>query len=302
MTLLEYINSEKRGFFLPDMSSNGLSLVDLTIYDVYLSAENQLKLALAMDELYESDFIYGLGDGALFCEVLGCEVDRPEYDFPSVISHPVQTVEDVRKLKVPDMYKTKRINMSLEATKLISQNINKPFYAPIQGPFTFAVELAGATHFLRSIIKNPQFVEELLDFTEQVVKAYVVAANKAGAKYISIAEPAAVTLSPKRFDEYVVPRLNRIYEALDCWKGMHICGDTTELIPSMLSCNIDAISLDQIMDYNKVIKMVPENIVLIGNLDPIELIGKGTPKQIIAATKKMKEDLKDYKNYLCALG
>ncbi|MGL5439705.1 MAG: uroporphyrinogen decarboxylase family protein [Filifactoraceae bacterium] len=302
MTLLEYINSEPRGFFLPDMATNGLELVDLTPYEVYLNPENQLKLARTMNEFFESDFIYGFCDGGLFCEILGCEMYKPDDDFPSVMSHPVKTIEDVRALNVPNPYEDIRMKTNLETIELISKNIDKPYYTSIQGPFTLAVQLAGATHFLRSIIKEPQFVKELLDFTVQVIETYAVAAWKAGTKYLSIAEPAAVTLDLHRFDKLVVPSVNRIFDQISCWKGMHICGDTTELLPSMIKCHLDAISLDQMMDYNKVMKIIPENIVLIGNLDPIELVGKGSPSKIIEETRRMKSDMRAYNNYLCALG
>ena len=67
MTLLEYINSEDRGFFLPDMGTNGLILTGLSAYEVYESPKNQLKVAETMNEVLESDFIYSMSDGALFC-------------------------------------------------------------------------------------------------------------------------------------------------------------------------------------------------------------------------------------------
>ena len=35
MTLLQYINSEDRGFFLPDMGTNGLFLINKKAYEVY---------------------------------------------------------------------------------------------------------------------------------------------------------------------------------------------------------------------------------------------------------------------------
>ena len=44
-TLLEYINSENRGYFLPDMGTNGLELVWYTAYEVYEDPEKQLELA-----------------------------------------------------------------------------------------------------------------------------------------------------------------------------------------------------------------------------------------------------------------
>lgn len=302
MTLLEYINSENRGFFLPDMATNGLELVGYTAYQVYTDPKKQLELAIKMNEVFESDFIYSLCDGAIFCEALGLELLKPDYDFPSVIEHPIKTIQDVRNLEVPDPYKSGRMPTNLESLRLIANTIDKPLYVSIQGPFTLAIQLAGATHLLRALIKDVDYVKALLDFTCDTVKRYSKAVNEAGAKYISISEPGTVTLSPTQFEEYVVHRVNEILDNLDCWKGMHICGDTTHFLDLMLKCNLDAISLDQIMDYKVVAPRVPENIVLIGNLDPIELVGRGTPGEIKKATMEIRKDMKNYKNYLCALG
>lgn len=302
MTLLEYINSEDRGFFLPDMGTNGLFLTGLTIYEVYENPENQLKVAETMNKVLESDFIYSMSDGALFCETLGLELLKPDFDFPSVLSHPIVDLESLRKYSVPDPYSSGRMPTTLKTFNTISQNIDKPFYVSIQGPFTLAVQLAGATHLLRSIIKDPKFVNELLDFTTEVVKRYAKATNQAGASYISIAEPGSITLSPERFEKLVVPNLNKVYNELNCWKSIHICGDTTDIIDHMLKCDIDSISLDQIMDYKEVIKKIPSHIVLLGNLDPIELLQDGTPEEIRLETIKLLKHMRAYKNYMGAFG
>ena len=302
MSLLEYINSEKRGFFLPDMATNGLELVGYTAYEVYEDPLKQLELAQKMNEVFESDFIYSLCDGIIFCETIGSEILKPDYDFPSVISHPIQRNEDLLKLEVPDPFSSGRMPVNLESLKLISEHINKPLYVSIQGPFTLAIQLAGATHLLRSIVKNPEFVERILDFTTETVLRYAKAVEKSGAQYISISEPGTVTLSPDNFIKYVIPRVNSIFDRLKCWKGMHICGDTSHFLDLMLECNLHAVSLDQIMDYEKVIERIPDDIVLIGNLDPIQLIGRGTAEEIEKETKELNHKMNPYRNYLCAFG
>ena len=302
MTLLEYINSEKRGYFLPDMGTNGLELVGYTAYEVYTDPKKQLELAKKMDEVFESDFTYSLCDGAIFCEVLGLELLKPDYDFPSVVDHPIKTIEDVRNLEVPNPYKDGRMPVNLESLRQIVINIDKPLYVSIQGPFTLAIQMAGATHFLKSIITDRKYVEALLDFTKKTVKSYSRAVNDMGAKYIQLAEPGTITLSPANFEEYVVPMIKEILDNLDSWKGIHICGDTTEFLDLMIKCNIDGISLDQIMDYKAVVPKIPKDMVLIGNLDPINIIGKGTIDEIRSATIKLKNNMQSYDNYLCALG
>lgn len=302
MTLLEYINSHKRGFFLPDMGTNGLFLTGYKAYEVYNDPNKQLEVAKIMNETFESDFIYSLCDGAIFCETLGLELLKPDFDFPSVLSHPIVDIDALNKYEIPDPYNSGRMPTNLKSLKLISESIDKPLYVSIQGPFTLAVQLAGATHLLRCVIKDPEFVNQLLDFTTETVRRYAVAVNKAGARYISIAEPATVTLGHERFKKLVVSNLNKIYNDLNCWKGLHICGDTTEFLDLMLSCNIDALSLDQIMDYEKVMGIIPENIVLIGNLDPLELLYNSGSKEVRGETLKLLKKMRKYNNYLCAFG
>ena len=252
MTLLEYINSEKRGFFLPDMGTNALFLSGNNTYDVYNSSKLQLQIAQMMDLTFESDFSYSFCDGIIFCETLGLDILKSEKDFPSILNHPIKDLKTLGAYNVPEPYTSGRMPINLESFSLIAKNIAKPLYVSIQGPFTLAVQLAGATHLLRSIIKDPKFVEKLLEFTTETVRSYSLAVERAGAKLISISEPGAVMLNPDRFDEYVAKNVEKIYSSLSCWKSMHICGDTTEILPNMLKCNIDAISLDQIMNYKDI--------------------------------------------------
>ena len=146
MTLLEYINSEPRGFFLPDMATNGLFLINKTAYEVYESVENQLHLAKTMNEYFESDFIYSFCDGIIFCETIGLDILKPDYDFPSVLSHSITDLDVLSKYEVPDPYKSKRMPTNIESLTQIAKNIDKPLYISLQGPFTLAVQLAGATH------------------------------------------------------------------------------------------------------------------------------------------------------------
>lgn len=303
VSLLEYINTEKRGYFLPDMATNGLFLIDKTAYEVYEQPRAQLELAHVMNKTFESDFIYSFCDGIIFCETLGLEILKPDYDFPSVMTHPIVSQHELAKLDVPDPYTAPRMALNLESLNLIANEIDKPLYVSIQGPFTLAIQLAGATHLLRCIIDDPQFVRELLEFTYETVARYACAVERAGARMISLSEPASVTLNRERFEPLVVGNLNRIYDQLACWKSLHICGDTSELLDLMLSCNLDAVSLDQIMDYTQVAPRIPDDIVLIGNLDPIELLGRGTPEQIVLATSQLVRAMRPYRShYLCAFG
>ena len=143
MTLLQYINSENRSFFLPDMGTNGLFLTGYKASEVYNSAEKQLEVTKKMNEIFESDFTYSLCDGAIFCETLGLDLLKPDYDFSSVLSHPITDIKALEKYEILDPYTSGRMPINLKSIEMISKNIDKPLYVSIQGPFTLAVQLTG---------------------------------------------------------------------------------------------------------------------------------------------------------------
>ncbi len=302
MTLMEYINQEDRGYLLPFMGANGPIMTGKTMEKIYSSPQEQLELALEMDRRFPADFIYALDEGNIFCDVLGVPLKKPDYDFSMVVDHPVKNREDLKKLKVPDPYREERMARNLESLRLIAETIDKPIYISLQGPFTLAVQLTGATRLLKATIKDPEFVRELLEFTGRVVADYARAVVEAGVKMISVAEPSTVMIAPKFFPEMVVRNLERIFDGLECWRCVHICGDTTKIYPYILEAPIDAFSFDQIMDLERVMEKFPEDKVVIGNLDPVYLLGRSSAEEVALETATLHKRMDRYNNYLMGFG
>lgn len=302
MTLMEYINRENRGYLLPFMGANGPIMKSKTMEEIYGSPEEQLKLAMEMNSRFPGDFIYALDEGNIFCDVLGVPLKKPDYDFSMVVEHPVKSMEDLEKLEVPDPYTNERMARNLKSMKLIAENIEKPLFLSLQGPFTLAVQLTGATKLLKATIKEPEFVKKLLDFTGRAVATYAKAVVEAGVKMISVAEPSTVMIAPKFFPEMVVENLNRIFHSLECWRCVHICGDTRKIYPYVLEAPIDAFSFDQIIDMEEVIKTFPKDKVVIGNLDPVDLLGRGSRQEVADETAKLHHRMREYDNYLMGFG
>jgi len=302
MTLMEYINQEDRGYLLPFMGANGPIMTGKAMEEIYGSPEEQLKLAMEMDRRFPADFIYALDEGNLFCDVLGVPLKKADYDFSMVTEHPVKNREDLKGFKVPDPSTEDRMARNFKSLRLIAENIDKPLFISLQGPFTLAVQLTGATRLLKATIKDPEFVEELLDFTGRVVATYARAVVEAGVKMISVAEPSSVMIAPKFFPEMVVKNLKRIFEDLDCWKCVHICGNTNKIYPLVMEAPIDAFSFDQVMDLERVMEDFPRDRVAIGNLDPVYLLGRGSAAEVALETVSLHKKMSKHHNYLMGFG
>lgn len=301
-SFVEYVKNQKQTLYMPFLGTNGLYLMDYTMDEVYKSPDKQLEMALKLDEIVQGDFVSTLDDGNIFCEVLGAPMKKSEKDFYMVVDHPITNLIKLESLSLPNPDQTPRMKTNMESYQLLQRSQRKPVYLSVQGPFTLAVQLCGAEHLLKSTIKNPAYVEAVLDFTTETVRQYILSAEKAGADYISIAEPSTIMLSPKQFEAMIVPRLQRIYKSMTCWKGMHICGDTKKILDLMLETGTEAVSFDQIMDLGEIRKKIPNDRVVIGNLDPIQVLGKGSYDQVEKATRELLEQMKGDDRFVLAYG
>jgi len=283
------------------MNTIGLRLTGYELYDVYNSSDKQMVVAKAMDEKFQADFIYPMDDGAVLKDTLELVSG---YKFPVNLGSSINKNQIVSELKIPDPYQDGRMPTNLASYRLMAENYNKPLAISVQGPFTLAGELIGVNNFIRAIILEPDFVREVLDFTTAVVSRYSRATVDAGVKLLCISEPTAILLSPKMFKDLVSANLKKIFDSLDpsAWRVLHVCGDTTNHIQQLLESGAEGLSLDQVVVLKDIAPMVPRNVVIIGNIDPIDVLADSTPAVIKEKTLELLRDMKDYPNFLVSFG
>lgn len=302
LCLLDYLRSSSRRRALPWTGLASLKLTPYTLYDVYRHPERQCALAAAMEARCGADFTGIMDDGIICSETLGMRIRAFDTDFPAVEDHPICHREALARLRVPDPFAAGRMPVNLAALKRVAEHSPRLVAISVEGPFTLAGQLAGVAHLARLLIQDPGFAKELLAFTTATVKAYAQAACQAGADLVSIAEPTAIILSPEQFAVHVAPNLRDILHDLSAWKAVHICGDTTHLLPQMLTIGVEALSLDQVMDIPALLATVPGEIVLFGNIDPLYTMLEMPVDGVRRETTRLLEQVAAYPNFLMSTG
>jgi MtaA/CmuA family methyltransferase len=287
VTFQGYVSRLDRRLVLPWFGSLGLQFFDYTLYTIYASSDRQVEVALKLQEMFQADFVNIFDDGIIISETLGMPLLKPDYDFPSVAEHRIKTSADLALLSVPDPCRDGRMPVNLEAVKRLAEASPKPVAINVEGPFTLAGQLMGVPDVARNIIKNRELIDDLIAFTTEAVGRYARALVKAGADLVSLAEPTAIILSPKQFEGLVLPALNRIYKTLDCWKALHICGDTNHLLEILLRTGVDGLSLDQIMNLPDLSPRIPDHIVVFGNIDPLDVMLEADPVEVADKTRQL---------------
>ena len=234
-------------------------------------------------------------------ERLGCMVDPGKINStPMIKKHPfkfdaMEDVYDEPNLMDPEEFlKGGRPAVILEATKLLKEQYGNE-YAVIggnTGPFTLAGHMVSTENLVFGIMMNPEMVIKWIDAVNPIVKAYSQALADAGADIIQMSEPSSSTdlLSPDMFTEYSG---NYVKTSLACVNGadsvLHICGDTSEIIPLMADTGVTGISVEEKVDSAEAVRIAAGRVACVGNVGVVNPLLQGTPEDCAAAAKRIAE-------------
>ena len=245
------------------------------------------------------DTVCLFADMSLEAEACGCHVHFEDDKLPSVTSTLVTSIEDIAKLNVPDPYRDGRMPVFLETMRRLAKNLTLIKIAEISGPFTLATSLGGSTLY-SDVRKNRKKVDALLQYCEKVLVRYGQALCDAGADMIVVAEPTGSQLSVAAYEQFSLPFTRHIIQALKRPCILHICGKAGHIVGKMAQSGAAALSLDDV-DIPEVLKIVPPDVVLIGNISPMAFY-MSTPEDIASATRNLQIAARGRKEFLIAPG
>jgi uroporphyrinogen decarboxylase len=252
---------------------------------------------------FNPDGIFPMMDLTVEIEALGSETNFPENTNPSVVKPLIKNREDLKILKGNWQGISGRMKVFIEVMEKIAKKYSIIKGGYVIGPFTMAGELMGANDIAMQAMLNPELVAELVNFSLEVISEYANALFNAGADAIAVLEPLAVILSSKKYKEFSLYPFKKLVSNLNNKPLiLHICGNTNHLIKSMLDSGAVGLSLDSVINFEELKKIIPPEITLMGNLNPVKIFLQSTPDQVAEATKSLKESMKDTKNFILSSG
>jgi len=235
-------------------------------------------------------------------EAVGGLAEYPEDNVP-FIKDVCLKIPDVGLLTMPDPQATNPMSLVVESTRLCAAEIGREaFIAPsIMGPLNSAGQIRGVETLMFDFFDRPDFVGELLDFTTELGIEYGKALLDAGAHGVFIGEAmcSPAFISPNFYRKFVLSRQKRLIDALmghgaEC-TILHICADTKPIMRAYaVETGTTVIDLDWQVDVGEILNsdaMRPEKTLVRGNLDPAGELLRGTPREVLAASKKLIESV-----------
>ena len=263
---------------------------EIPIADLIRSGEKIYQAQVKAYEAVGYDMLFGYSDQLIIPEALGCRLKMAKTGLQAD-PVPLETAEDIDRLPTPDPRKDGRIPAMLNAIQLLSKYSTGriPVIPSFEGPLTTAVRTFDASFLMRKIIKDKPFILKLLDKITDVLIQVGRTMREEGADMLFL--PDAVTssdmVSPAVAKEIEFPRLSRLIESVGLPCILHICGDSTDILDAMARTGASIISLDQCMDLRRARDLVGADVTIGGNIDPINVMGFGTPDDVQSAVNRL---------------
>ncbi|MGC9398879.1 MAG: uroporphyrinogen decarboxylase family protein [Anaerolineae bacterium] len=301
-TLRDIVDQSPHRLVVPLMGFPGTQLTHSTIWQNEFNAELQYRTIAALVERFEPDAAFFFMDLAVEAGAIGLPVLFPASGSPSVKQHPVKRIEDLAQFEVVDVRYDARVRTYVDVMQRMKAGLEVLAGAYVIGPFTLAGLMMGATQIALATIQDPDLVHAAARFATDVIIRYGEQLAEAGADMLCVLEPTATFISPKAFRAFSGRYVKEIVEALDIRTILHICGDTKHLVEAMCETGVQGLSLDAPLDFPATIERMPENVVLIGNVDPVRVMVNETPDNVREAVRALVENMAPYPNFILSTG
>jgi len=244
-------------------------LIDINAKEVYSDVEKLKESLIEAHRLYRPDGQPVMFDLQIEAEILGCELIWSEDSPPTVSTHPLEGDKTIPvHLPEPD---EGRLAMGLDATRYLKEQVgdSTAIYGLFCGPFTLASHLRGTNIFM-DFFDDPEYVNNLLDYTARVGRRMAELYAEAGADVIAAVDPLVSQISPDHFTEYLHSPYEKLFtyiRELGKASSFFVCGDATKNIEVMCKTKPDGISIDENINLAEAKKITDQyNVVMAGNI------------------------------------
>ncbi len=231
-------------------------------------------------------------DLGIEAEALGCEMNFYDDGSTRILYPTVKTkmLKFGEQLAIPeDLGGKGRVPMLKEAIRLLKGDVGGEVAigSYVLGPYTLAGQVMDLNELLKNSVKKPDEVDKILRSLSEAITIVANELKESGADFITVREmgaPADV-ISPRMFSSMVLGPLTETIEKIEGPVILHICGNTNPIVELMVETGADAIAVDQKNDVKSARERLGEDAVLLGNVDPYNVLVKGTPVDVESAVK-----------------
>ena len=298
---------------VPVLSFPSIQLLGITVKDLISDSDLQARGMKAVADRTNAGAAVSLMDLSLEAECFGAPIRFSDDEVPTVTGPVISTEveEDERMaqaeaLAVPEIG-AGRTQIYIDAIgKVMDMIEDRPVFAGVIGPFSLAGRLLDVTQSLIYCYEEPDMVHVVLEKCTQFIIKYIEAYKAVGANGVVIAEPAAGLLSPDLCEEFSSPYVKKIVDAVQDDQFLviyHNCGNAAvRMVPQLLDIGAAGYHFGNAVSMEEVLEQMPEDVLTMGNIDPVTAFRNGTPASVREDTLGLLNRCAGHKNFVISSG
>ena len=303
---LEGIRLEKRKRALPILSFPCASLMGVTVRELVTDSKLQAKGMMLIADRYDTLASVSIMDLSVEAEAFGAQTVYSTDEVPTVVGALIKDLEDAEALAVPEVG-AGRTARYVEALGMAKAAItDRPTLAGVIGPFSLSGRLMDVSEAMIKCYDEPDTVHAVLEKATDFLIRYISAYKEVGADGVMMAEPLGGMLSPMLAEEFSEPYVKRIVDALQDDSFIivyHNCGDNVlYMADSIARTGAAAFHFGNSVKMTDMLKMMPEDKLIMGNVDPARELKNGTPESIRKAVFDIMSEATRHDNFVISSG
>lgn len=256
-------------------------------------------------EYFDTDMVSLISDPYRETSAFGAPIEYIDEGVPRCLGKIVNTMDDVKNLPSPDVYKCERTLDRIKGAEYFQKLLkgSVPVSGWIEGPLAEACDLTGVSEMLLNLMIDPDFSNTLMDKCLLTAKDFAKAQTEAGCDLIGIGDAICSQIDKDSYNLYVKDRHRDLIAFIhECGASvkLHICGNVTHLLESLKDLNADIVDLDWQVDIGHAREILGNEVVLGGNINPV-LVQDRSEEEVYALSRRLVDNFKDQK-YLLAAG
>ena len=277
------------------ITSTGLESEGLIFHEVHKDAKKMAKAAASTYRLTGLPSAVVPLDLYVEAEALGAEInfrENEQFEFPSVKKAALGSVKEIA-MENTEIINKGRMKPVCDAIQMLKEDIGDEAVigAWMPGPFTLMTLLVDPAKLFVEMKREPEIVHSSLKQLTALLSKVGHAYHNAGADFLTVHDMGGspAFIGPARFEQFVLPALKDLIANLPQPRVLSICGNTNASMSMIAQAGAEAISVDQTNDLAASHKVLGEETLLFGNLDPVATLSLGSESDVQQAVAKAKE-------------
>ena len=246
-----------------------------------LEAPCKAKAMIKCADDFGLDWVTVMSDPYCEADDFGLPVEYVYDNLPKHTDYLIKDIEDINKLTVPDPYTSKRMSNRIKEVEIMSKEVGDKYFVLgwAEGSCAEYSDLRGLSEMCIDFFEYEKELNIAMDIILETTIKSAQAQVKAGAHCIGIGDAVCSQIGPKFYKMFGFEREKALVSAIQdtgALVKLHICGDTTDILPDMIATGANIVDVDHMMaDMSRFVPLLSDKQVLSGNSDPVEIIYRG---------------------------